>query len=158
MNQINTKGISKFFRDSLRKFFEETDCYIFLIAKAYQKAHRILQVRLKDFGLTNVQHLVLEALWLFPGITGIELSRILNIDKATLSGIIDRLHKGGWIEKKEDINDRRILRLYASQKSLDIKDELIHIRKSANEELLSNFSLEEKILFKRFLLEILENK
>ncbi len=158
MTKQNQKESLKFFRDSLREFFEETDCYIFLIAKVYQKAHRILQARLKGFGLTNVQYLVLEALWLFPGITGIELSKILNIDKATLSGIIDRLHKGGWIEKREDINDRRIFRLYASQKSLDIKDELIHIRKRANEKLLSNFSLEEKILFKRFLLEILENR
>ncbi len=144
MNQLN-----------LEKFFQETDCYIFLLAKVYQKGHRILQNKLKGIGLTNIQHLVLEALWLFPGLTGVELSRILNIDKATLSGIIDRLYRGDWIEKKEDEKDGRIIRLYPSKKSLEIKDRLINIRKEANLELLSKFTLEEKILLKRFLLEIL---
>ncbi len=89
MNQLN-----------LREFLRETDCYIFLIAKVYQKAYKILQSKLRTFGLTNVQHLVLEALWLAPGLTSMELSRILNIDKATVSGIVERLYRGNWIEKK----------------------------------------------------------
>ncbi len=38
------------------------------------------------------------------------------------------------------------------------RKKLIEIRKQANEELLKNFSLEEKLLFKKFLLEILETK
>ncbi len=147
MNQLN-----------LKEFLRETDCYIFLIAKVYQRAHKILQSKLKSYGLTNVQHLVLEALWLMPGLTSMELSRILNIDKATISGIVDRLNKGGWIEKKEDKSDKRIIRLFPTKKSLAIQKDLIEIRKQANDELLVNFSLEEKLLFKKFLLEILENK
>jgi len=141
---------------NLKDFFQETDCYIFLIAKVYQKAHRLLQNKLKEFGLTNIQHLVLEALWLLPGVTSVELGRVLIIDKATLSGIIDRLNKGGWIEKKEDQKDKRIIRLYPSKKSMEMKDILLEKRREANYELLSKFSLEEKILLKRFLLEILE--
>ncbi|GAB6888710.1 hypothetical protein JCM13304A_22090 [Desulfothermus okinawensis JCM 13304] len=147
MNQLN-----------LREFLRETDCYIFLIAKVYQKAYKILQSKLRTFGLTNVQHLVLEALWLAPGLTSMELSRILNIDKATVSGIVERLYRGNWIEKKADPNDKRVIRIFPTEKSMDIQKKLIEIRKQANEELLKNFSLEEKLLFKKFLLEILETK
>ena len=141
---------------NVKKFFQETDCYIFLLAKAYQKAHRILQNRLKKFGITNIQHLVIETLWLFPGITGVELSKVLNIDKATLSGVVERLNRDGWLEKKEDENDKRVIRLYPTEKSLNLKEELILIRKQANTELLKNFTLEEKILLKKFLLDLLE--
>jgi hypothetical protein len=39
---------------------------------------------------------------------------------------------------------------------MEMKDILLEKRREANYELLSKFSLEEKILLKRFLLEILE--
>lgn len=139
-----------------KEFFEETDCYIFLLAKVYQKAHRIMQKRLKKYGLTNIQHLVLETLWLFPGITGVEMSKVLNIDKATLSGVVERLNRDGWLDKKEDESDKRVIRLYPTEKSLKLRDTLISLRKEANGELLKNFGLEEKVLFKKFLLELLE--
>ena len=39
------------------------DCILFLLAKAYQKAHGDFKKRLHSYGLTPIQHLVLEALW-----------------------------------------------------------------------------------------------
>ena len=37
------------------------DCMIFLLAKAYQRAHGLFKQYLTLYGLTNLQHLVLEA-------------------------------------------------------------------------------------------------
>ena len=45
------------------------DCTIFLLAKAYQKAHGRFKEMLKPYGLTNLQHLVLEGLWYESGQT-----------------------------------------------------------------------------------------
>ena len=117
------------------------DCTIFLLAKAYQKAHGQFSQQLKPYGLTNYQHLVLEGLWYQDGQTAAELGKMLVLDKATLSGVLDRLSHADWIVKQPDPEDRRLTRLYPSKKANDLKDELIELRKQANEELLSGFTL-----------------
>ena len=131
------------------------DCTIFLLAKAYQKAHGDFKKELKPFKLTNIQHLVLEALWFQEGFTAAELGKFLVLDKATLSGVLDRLADAGWIRKEPDPEDRRVVRLYTAEKADEMKDELIVLRKTANEKLLSGFNPEEQVLLKRFLRDLM---
>ena len=131
------------------------DCTIFLLAKAYQKAHGEFKKELKPFKLTNIQHLVLEALWFQEGYTAAELGKFLILDKATLSGVLDRLADAGWIRKEQDPEDGRVVRLYTAEKADEMKDELIGLRKAANEKLLSGFNPEEQVLFKRFLRDLM---
>jgi len=131
------------------------DCTVFLLGKVYQKAHGDFKKILKPFGLTNMQHLVLEGLWYRQGTTATELGKFLILDKATLSGVLERLVEGNWIVKKEDSEDARSSCLYTSAKANTMKEQLIDARKQANDELLSDFSMEERILFKRFLRDLL---
>ena len=131
------------------------DCTVFLLGKAYQKAHSDFKKRLKPYGLTNMQHLVLEGIWYKEGMTAAELGKTLILDKATLSGVLERMESGGWIVRKPDPEDRRIHRLYTSEKADGLKQSLIRERKKANEVLLAGFSLEEQVLFKRLLRDLL---
>ena len=101
--------------------------------------------------MTNLQHLVLEALWYQEGQTAAELGKLLILDKATLSGVLDRLDNADWIVKTRDKQDKRIMRIYPSDKGNTLKDQLIREREEANTELLSGFSPEEQALLKRFL-------
>lgn len=132
------------------------DCTIFLLAKAYQKAHGRFKEMLKPYGLTNLQHLVLEGLWYEAGQTAAELGKMLVMDKATLSGVLDRMSEAGWVEKRPDPDDRRVVRLFPSPYADDHKSELIELRRQANEALLARFSLEEQVLLKRFLWDLME--
>jgi len=132
------------------------DCTIFLLAKAYQKAHGRFKDALKPYGLTNLQHLVLEGLWYESGQTAAELGKLLVMDKATLSGVLDRMSDAGWIEKHPDPDDRRVVRLFTTDRARAHKTELIELRKQANESLLERFSPEEQVLFKRFLWDLME--
>jgi DNA-binding MarR family transcriptional regulator len=131
------------------------DCMIFLLAKVYQKAHASFTKQLVPYGLTNMQHLVLESLWYKPGMTASQMGKFLLLDKATLSDVLDRMVKGGWIEKRTDEKDRRLFAVYTSQKADDLKQDLIMERRKANEELMKGFSTEEKILFRRWLMDII---
>lgn len=131
------------------------DCTFFLLAKAYQKAHGQFKQRLRPYNLTNLQHLVLEGLWYEEGVTAAELGKLLILDKATLSGILDRLLDSGWILKKRDPEDGRLFRLYPTDKANEMKEQLIAMRVDANEALLSDFSKEEQVLFKRLLRDLL---
>ena len=127
------------------------ECMVFLLGKAYQKAHSDFNRRLRPYGLTNMQHLVLEGLWYQPGMTATELSKLLILDKATLSGVLDRMVETGWIVKSPDPEDRRVQRIYPSEEADRLKPELIEKRKEANQEILEMFSAEERVLLKRFL-------
>jgi len=131
------------------------DCTIFLLAKAYQKAHGRFKEVLKPYGLTNLQHLVLEGLWYECGKTAAELGKLLIMDKATLSGVLDRMADAGWIEKRPDPDDRRVVRLFTTDRADDQKAELIQLRQKANEELLARFSMEEQVLLKRMLRDLM---
>jgi DNA-binding MarR family transcriptional regulator len=131
------------------------DCLIFILAKAYQKAHARFKKELQPYGLTNIQHLVLEGLWYVEGQTAAELGDLLVLDKATLSGVLDRMEKADWIKKVEDPEDRRIHRLYPSVRASELKDELIALRQKSNEEILAPFSLEEQVVLKRLLRDLM---
>lgn len=131
------------------------DCTVFLLGKAYQKAHGDFKKRLKPYGLTNMQHLVLEGLWYRPGMTAAELGKALILDKATLSGVLDRMAESNWIEKRPDKEDLRVSRIFPSGKSFELKDKLIAERKKANVHLLKKFTIEEQVLFKRLLRDLI---
>jgi len=127
------------------------DCIIFLLAKAYQKAHGDFKKRLQSYGLTPIQHLILEVLWGKDGLSASDIGKKLVLDGATLSGVLDRLTAGGWILKESDTEDKRVLRNFLTQKSKELKPKLSEARNQTNEELLKSFPIEEKVLLKRFL-------
>ena len=127
------------------------DCIIFQLAKAYQKAHGLFKKRLLPYGLTPIQHLILEALWLEDGILQKDVGTRLVLDRATLSGVLDRMVAGGWITKGQDPEDKRSLRICLTNKGKDLKPRLSRERNQANEELMGGLNLEEKVLLKRLL-------
>ena len=127
------------------------DCIIFLLAKAYQKVHGNFKKKLQSYGLTPVQHLILEVLWQEEGLSAGDIGKKLVLDSATLSGVLDRMAEGGWIIKREDQEDKRFLRIHLTPKSKQLRSSLIRERENSNEEVLSSLKLEESILLKRML-------
>ena len=131
------------------------DCIIFLLAKAYQKAHADFKKRLIPYGLTPIQHLILEALWIKNGVSAKEIGEKLVLDSATLSGVLDRLVSGDWITKEIDSDDKRIQRIYLTEKAKSLRPQLAEQRNRANTALMQKLGLEEKILLKRLLRDLL---
>ena len=131
------------------------DCIVFLLAKAYQKSQHHLKQRLKPYGLTSVQALTLEALMEEDGLTAGELAKRLVLDNATVSGVLDRLADGDWIIKQADPEDKRVLRIHIASKTKGLEQELMRERNLADNEILSGFSIEERVVLKRLLRDFL---
>jgi DNA-binding MarR family transcriptional regulator len=127
------------------------DCIVFLLAKAYQRAHANIKRRLAVYGLTPVQNIVLEALRFEEGVSAGDLGNRLVLDNATLSGVLDRMSEKGWIIKQIDCEDKRVLRIFLSERARELYDQLTREREEANEEILRQLSLEERLLLKRLL-------
>jgi DNA-binding MarR family transcriptional regulator len=130
------------------------DCIIFLLAKAYQKAHGNFKQHLIPYGITPVQHLILEALWVEEGLTASEIGKRLVLDNATLSGTLDRMSEKGWVLKATDDKDKRFIRIYLTDKAKKLKPSILAEREKSNEEILESLNLEEKVLLKRLLKDI----
>lgn len=127
------------------------DCILYLLAKAYQKAHACFKKRLQDYGLTPVQSLVVLGISETDGLSAKELGKRLLLDNATLSGVLDRLAEGGWITKGQADEDKRLLRLHLTAKAKGLVGDLVRERDEANREVLGGLRMEEQVLLKRIL-------
>lgn len=72
------------------------------------------------YGITGPQRLVLRIVGLYPGLSSTDLSGILHLHPSTLTGIVERLRSGGFLERTADPRDgrRALLRLTAKGRSL----------------------------------------
>ena len=127
------------------------DCILFLLAKAYQKTNANFKKRMEGYGVTPIQYLVLTVIMHNQGLSASEIGKILVLDNATLSGILDRLADNGWIYKDTDDEDKRNLRISLTPKATKQMDALMNEQKTANEEILSPLNVEERLLLKRVL-------
>lgn len=130
------------------------DCVVYLLAKAYQKAHATFKKRVAAYGLTPIQVLVIEVIREQEGLSAGEIGKRVVLDSATLSGVLDRLAEREWIVKETDTEDKRSLRIYLGEKTKEITRDLTRDREAANEEILAGFSMEERVLLKRLLRDI----
>jgi DNA-binding MarR family transcriptional regulator len=127
------------------------DCIVFLLAKAYQRAHSAFKQKLAPFGVTPVQQLILMVLGEEEIISPAEISEKIAMDSATLSGVLDRMEEAGLTKREENPEDRRSIRVSLTAKAKKMQEDLAGQRTAINEELTEKLSLEEKLLLKRML-------
>ncbi|OQC74097.1 MAG: hypothetical protein BWX45_00118 [Deltaproteobacteria bacterium ADurb.Bin002] len=67
-----------------------------------------------------------------------------------MSGVLDRMAESGWILKNVK-DDRRVLNIRLTDKALSFRDKIINDTEELNQEILSMFSMEERLLLIRML-------
>jgi len=127
-----------------------SDVILFILSKANQKVYGTFKTRLLPYGLTPMQALVLHALYEEENLSAGELGRRLALDSATLSGVLDRMTEGGWIIKNQK-EDRRVLNISLADKSRRCREKFLRETEELNQEMLSIFSTEERLLLVRML-------
>jgi DNA-binding MarR family transcriptional regulator len=60
-----------------------------------------------SLGVTGPQRLVLRIVGRFPSISAGQLAAILHVHPSTLSGVLKRLERQGWLSRRADPRDRR---------------------------------------------------
>ena len=71
--------------------------------------------RVRGLGLTRSQWWVLTHLFRKDGVTQSELADILELEKASLCRLVDRLEAKGWVRREADERDRRVKRIYLTE-------------------------------------------
>lgn len=115
---------------------DETDCIFFQFAKTYQLSSRFLSQKVSELNLTSVQAMILGFLDMEDQITSSELGKRAELDSATLTGILDRLESAGFIERKDNPDDRRSIHIHLTQKGKAMSREATRVIAAANTEFL----------------------
>jgi DNA-binding MarR family transcriptional regulator len=106
----------------------------FKLNKVRRKIHRYYESKLAPFNITPVQFYVLSALWDKDKMKFKDLARRLDMDGSTLTGILDRMEKRGFIKRKEDPNDRRSILVCLTRESKEIRPQMIEIAQDLDHE------------------------
>ena len=115
------------------------DCLSFYLSKAYQRVTQTVKQRLAPYGVTPVQYALLKVLWEKDNQSGAELGERLQLDSATITGVLDRLEHSGLIERQSHVSDRRINRIVLTERGRELQLPLDRELDQINYDFLSKF-------------------
>ncbi|MCK9392998.1 MAG: MarR family transcriptional regulator [Syntrophales bacterium] len=129
------------------------DRLIFLIFTAQNKLRTYLNNALvaANVRVTFVQAGILFLLKQSNGRTMSDLSQLIGVDNSTLTGLVDRLEKVGFVVRQASPTDRRSLLIQVTPEGIAEGDKAKMIIKRVNEEIKTGFSPEELDIFKGIL-------
>jgi len=133
------------------------DRFIFLISKVHQKLLISLHKSFSESGIevTPIQVMLLFFLQQNNGLSLTQISQGLMLENPTVTGLIDRLEKSGYVKRSDHPNDRRVYLVHLTEKGNKVAKKALPIVKKLNEQIKEGYSKEEignftKILFGAF--------
>lgn len=82
---------------------------------------------LKKLGLTYTQYIVMMVMWESVSVSSRDLAAKVHLDYGTLTPVLKKLESTGYITRKRDPEDERLLILELTDKGEAIKDEALKI-------------------------------
>ncbi|MCM3116470.1 MarR family transcriptional regulator [Neobacillus sp. MER 74] len=84
-----------------------------MIARALDS---ISNIEFKEYDLTKGQYLYLVRICEYPGIIQEKLAEMIKVDRTTAARAIKKLEMSGFIEKQEDQQNKKIKKLFPTEK------------------------------------------
>ena len=116
-----------------------------LIKEINSKINYKVTEELKNIGLTVPQITAIKFIAHRKKVTVSELSEEMNITKATVSGILNRLENMNIIKRIRSKEDKRIVYIVFSDEGLSLAKDIKHIMNNCFENIFSNVSKEDLI-------------
>jgi len=96
----------------------------FSIYSASKKFNHFYQSALAPFGLTYPQYIALLVLWEDAPLTVHQLGDRLELDRGTLTPLLKRLEKQGWVERVRSRTDERQVLIHLTDMATAKRDEV----------------------------------
>lgn len=125
------------------------DCLCLQVGRVARKMSKVTRKKLVSYGLTTTQFFLLTALYEEDGVLISVLAQKVALDKATLTGLLDRLERDDLIGRKPDPSDRRAIRIFLTPKAEALRVELAELYHQNNGMFLSLLTSEEREIFER---------
>ncbi|MEQ8365916.1 MAG: MarR family transcriptional regulator [Roseicyclus sp.] len=95
---------------------------------------------LAPLGITRSQWWVLAFISRNDGLPQTRLAKDLDVGKVALGSLIDRLQSAGFVERRNDDHDRRVKRIFLTDKARTLIDEIRPVTESFNDRLREGIS------------------
>lgn len=133
------------------------DTTTYLMVRIAKAQRGLVSSALAKMNLHIGQERLLMELWQQDGLTQTELCERLCIEPPTLTKMLSRLEKTELLEKRKDTEDARISRIFLTQKGYSLQEPITQLWLDLETTILAELSLEERLLFRRLLMQIYRN-
>ena len=137
--------------------YSNTDTLNSLLSQIIRSHHTRAHMLFQKIGLSRGQPPIISMLSEEDGLTQKEISEKLHLTPATITDTLQRMEKLEFLERKPDSKDLRVTRVYLTEKGKALQSEIIAIRNTIENDFFQGFTLEEKLLLRRFFLQIRDN-
>ena len=122
------------------------------------RSHRYnAEIALNALGLHTGQEMILFQLWEEEGITQSKIAENLCIEAPTVTKMLQRLEKAGFVERRQDPEDGRISRVYLTPEGKSLQIPVEQVWQKLEEQTITGLSDMEQALLQRLLLQIQDN-
>jgi DNA-binding MarR family transcriptional regulator len=118
---------------------------------------RRVRALLDEIGLYRGQPHVLRALWEQEGLTHSQLAHALNRSAATMTNMIKRMEKAGFVERRADPADERVSRVYLTDAGRAIQDRVYQVWRELEEQGFAGLSEQERAQLQQLFTQIRDN-
>ncbi len=131
----------------------------FLMAKIRQVGGRISERILKkhNIEINSAQGRIMFALWQNDGISINELAKKTQLKKSTLTSMLDRLERMGYIRRQRSKKDRRKILIKRTQKDRAMEKKYVEVSEEMTRLFYKGFSKSQIVHFEKDLERILNN-
>lgn len=123
----------------------------FLIHDVSRMRRKAFDQLMKPLGITRAQWWVLANLSRQDGMTQVQLADILDVGKASLGTLVERLEAGGWVERRGDPVDRRAKRIYLARNAQQLLVKMRTAERAFNERTMANLTAADRTELVRLL-------
>ena len=122
-----------------------------LLAHVCRMSGHRLQNHMHKIGLHRGQGFALNHLLHNNGMSQRELARSMHISPASVTNMLQRMEHTGWIERKRDETDQRVVRVYLTAKAEETRIQAKHVFQEMEDTLNSVYTTEEQSTLKQLL-------
>jgi len=136
---------------------KQSESLDFLLAQICKLHHARAHTLLEALGLYHGQPPILFALWKEEGQTHGELATRLHVTPATVTKMLQRMEKAGFVVRRPDADDHRVSRVYLTDAGRSIRDEVEQVWHTLEDETFNGFDEQERALLRQFFLRMRQN-
>ena len=125
-----------------------------LLAQVCRMTGHHLRTHMEKIGLHRGQGFALLHLWHHDGIPQRELSEAMHVSPASVTNMLQRMERDGWITRERDREDQRVVRVYLTRKAKALRAEARTAFREMEKELASIYTNEERETLKRLLMKL----
>lgn len=127
------------------------------VSMLFRQNRWYMDQRMSAFGLGSGQYMFLFFLYNHNGANQDEISKALELDKATTARAIQKLEERGFVTRSTSEKDKRVNQVFLTQEAYDIQRELKSISSEWKAILVEGMDLEELDMLETLFGKLLEN-